>query len=142
MRSRVVLVLGLALIALPLFAQNDVAVWVGSSRVGTTNTSGSDIHFNRGNSIGASLDHFFSAQLSAELAVFAVRHDGTLRVGGVNVFDIGRLRMIPVTGTVKWHLVHFRQFDPHLVAQLRGPMAAGTPSAGVGSRLVMVGPIK
>jgi hypothetical protein len=34
------------------------------------------------------------------------------------------------------------QFDPHLVAQLRGPMAAGTPSAGVGSRLVMVGPIK
>src|SRR3982074_3310273 len=62
MRSRVVLVLGLALIALPLFAQNDVAVWVGSSRVGTTNTSGSDVHFNRGNSIGASLDHFFSAQ--------------------------------------------------------------------------------
>src|SRR5213594_3761937 len=50
MRSPVVPVVVLALIAVPLFGQsNDVAVWIGSSRVGTTSTGGSDIHFDRGN---------------------------------------------------------------------------------------------
>ena len=114
MRSHVVPIVVLALIAIPVFGQNDVAVWVGKSRVGATNTSGASVHFDRGDSVGASWNHFFSAQLSAELAAFAVHHNGTLQVGGVNAFDVGRLRMIPVTAMMQWHLVHFRRIDPHL----------------------------
>jgi outer membrane protein W len=115
MRSHIVPIVVLALIAVPMFGQsNDIAVWIGSSRVGTTNTSGSSVHFDRGDSFGASWNHFFSAQLSAELAAFAVKHKGTLRVGGVDAFDVGRLRMIPITAMVQWHLVHFRRIDPHL----------------------------
>src|SRR5437867_3244355 len=68
MRSPVVPVVVLALIAVPLFGQsNDVAVWIGSSRVGTTSTGGSDIHFDRGNAFGVSLNHFFSNHYSAEV---------------------------------------------------------------------------
>ncbi|MDQ6803122.1 MAG: hypothetical protein M3041_20150 [Acidobacteriota bacterium] len=115
MRSHVVPIVFLALIAVPMFGQsNDFAVWIGKSRVGTTNTSGAAVHFDRGDSIGASWNHFFSAQLSAELAAFAVKHNGKLQVGGVNAFDVGRLRMIPITAMAQWHLVHFRRIDPHL----------------------------
>ena len=115
MRSHVVPIVVLALIAVPMFGQsNDIAVWVGSSRVGTTNESGASVHFDRGDSFGASWNHFFSAQLSAELAAFGVKHDGTIRVGGVDAFDVGSLRMIPITAMVQWHLVHFRRIDPHL----------------------------
>ena len=72
MRSHVVPIVALALIALPLCAQsNDVAVWFGRSKVGTTNSTGSSVHFDRGDSIGASWNHFFSGQLSTELAAFA-----------------------------------------------------------------------
>jgi outer membrane protein W len=116
MRSHVIPIVFLALIAVPMFGQsNAVAVWIGRSRVGTTNTGGASVHFDRGDSFGASWDHFFSAQLSTELAAFAVRHKGgTLRVGGVDAFDVGRLRMIPITAMVQWHLVHFQRIDPHL----------------------------
>src|SRR2546423_2756151 len=82
MRSRLVLVVALALIGLPLFGQsNDVTLFVGSSRVGTTHSGGTDIHFDRGDSIGVSLNHFFSSRFSGELGVFVVRHDGSLRIG-------------------------------------------------------------
>jgi outer membrane protein W len=138
MRSHVVPIVVLALIAIPLFGQNDVAVWVGKSRVGATNTSGASVHFDRGNSVGASWNHFFSAQLSGELAAFAVRHNGTLQVGGVNAFDVGRLRMIPVTAMVQWHLVHFRRIDPHLgggLAYVRSDSlhSSDLDNAGIGS---------
>jgi outer membrane protein W len=114
MRSHVVPIVALALIALPLCAQsNDIAVWAGSSRVGTTPAQGSDIHFDRGDSFGVSWNHFFSGQLSTELAAFSVRHDGTIRVAGVDAFNVGHLRMTPITAMVQWHLVHFRRIDPH-----------------------------
>jgi outer membrane protein W len=115
MRSRAVLVVVLGLITLPLCAQsNDVAVWFGASRVGSTDVEGTDIRFDRGNAVGASLNHYWSNHLSAELAVFAVRHDGALRVGGVNAFDVGRLRMIPITAMVQWHHDRMGRIDPYL----------------------------
>jgi len=122
MRSHVVPIVALALIALPLCAQsNDVAVWFGRSTVGTTNvgtTVVSSLRFDRGDSFGASWNHFFSGQVSTELAAFAVRHDGTVRIGGADAFNVGRLRMIPVTAMVQWHLVHFHRVDPHIGAGL------------------------
>jgi outer membrane protein W len=138
MRSHIVPIVFLALIAIPVFGQNDVAVWVGKSRVGATNTSGASVHFDRGDSVGASWNHFFSAQLSAELAAFAVRHNGTLQVGGVNAFNVGRLRMIPITGMVQWHLVHFRRIDPHFgggLAYVRSDSlhSSDLDAAGIGS---------
>ena len=115
MRSHVVPIVFLALIAVPLFGQsNDIAVWIGKSRVGTTNESGASVHFDRGDSFGVSWNHFFSAQLSTELAAFAVRHDGTIGVGGFDVLKLGQLRMTPITAMVQWHLIHFRRIDPHL----------------------------
>jgi outer membrane protein W len=137
MRSHVVPIVFLALIAVPIFGQNDVAVWVGKSRVGTTNTSGASVHFDRGDSFGASWNHFFSAQLSTELAAFAVKHKGTLQVGGVDAFDVGSLRMTPVTAMVQWHLVHFRRIDPHLgggLAWVRSDSlhSADLDNAGIG----------
>lgn len=139
MRSHIVPIVVLAFIAVPMFGQsNDVAVWIGSSRVGTTTESGSSIHFDRGDSVGVSWNHFFSAQLSAELAAFAVRHDGTLQVGGVDIADIGRLKMIPITAMAQWHLVHFRRIDPHLgggLAYVRSDdlHSSDLDSVGIGS---------
>ena len=116
---RVVPLLVLALIAAPLFAQsNDVAVWAGSSRVGTTNVSGSDIHFDNGNAFGISFTHFFSHHYAAEIAAFSLRHDGTIRVGGVNALDVGRLRITPISATLQWHAEHARRFDSYLGAGL------------------------
>jgi outer membrane protein W len=115
MRSHVVPIVALALIALPLCAQsNDLAVWFGTSRVGSTTEEGATVRFDRGDSFGASWEHHFSEQLATEVAAFAVKHDGSIRVDGVDVFDVGSLRMIPVTAMVQWHLVHFRRLDPHL----------------------------
>ena len=113
MRSSV-LVIALAWVALPLFGQsNDISVWIGSSHVGTTNESGTAVRFDRGDSVGASWNHFWSSRLSGELAVFAVRHQGSVQIGGVNAFDIGHLRMLPVTATLQWHLGQFRRLDAH-----------------------------
>jgi len=139
MRSPVVPVVVLALIAVPLFAQsNDVAVWIGSSRVGTTNTGGSDIHFDRGNAIGVSLDHFFSNHYSAEVGLFNMRHDGTLRIGGVDAFDIGKLKMTALTGMLQWHAERWHPLDPYVGGGLAYVRAndihsADLDSAGVGS---------
>ena len=137
MRSHVVPIVVLAFVAIPLFAQNDIGVWAGTSRVGTTNDSGSAIRFDRGNSFGVSWNHFFSAQLSTELAAFAVRHDGTIGVGGFDVLKVGQLRMTPFSAIVQWHLVHFRRIDPHLgggLAYVRSDSlhSADLDAAGVG----------
>jgi outer membrane protein W len=138
MRSPVVLVIALALIALPLAAQsNDVAVWVGSSRVGTTNSSGSTIRFDRGDSFGVSFNHFWSSRFSGELAAFEIRHNGSIQIGGVNAFNIGHLRMTPVTATLQWHLGQFRRLDAHLgpgLAYVRSNSihSADLDNAGVG----------
>lgn len=134
MRSRAVLIVFLGLITVPLFAQsNDVAIWFGASRVGSTNADGTDIHFDRGDSFGASINHYWSDHLSAELAVFAARHDGSLRVGGVDAFDIGRLRMIPVTAMLQWHLDRSRPIDPYLGAGLSYVRADSLHSADLDS---------
>jgi len=128
----------LALIALPLFAQsNDVAVWVGTSRVGTTATSGSDIHFDNGHSYGVSFTHFFSHHYAAEIAAFDLRHDGVIRVGGVSAFDIGRLQMTPIVATLQWHAEHAHRFDPYLgggLAYVRSSSihSADLDNAGIG----------
>jgi outer membrane protein len=140
MRSSVVLPLVvLALSALPLFGQsNDVAVWVGRSSVGTTNESGTEIHFDRGDSIGASFNHFWGDHFSGELAVFGLRHDGSIRIAGVNALDVGRLRIMPVTATLQWHLDRSGRIDPYLgggVAYARSDKLHSTDldNAGVGS---------
>jgi outer membrane protein W len=112
MRSSVLLVVILALITFPLMAQsNDVAIWGGISRVGSTDVSGSNIHFDRGHAYGASFNHFFGEHLSGELAVFEVRHNGSIQIGGVNTFDVGSLKMMPVTATLQWHFARAARFD-------------------------------
>ena len=137
MRSHIVPIVVLALVAVPLFAQNDVNVFVGKSRVGTTNDFGAAIKFDRGNAFGVSWNHFFSAQLSTELAAFAVQHDGTIGVGEFDILRVGKLRMIPVTAMAQWHLVHFDRIDPHLgggLAYVRSDSlhSADLDQAGVG----------
>lgn len=135
---RLPIVLVVAFVALPVLAQsNDVAVWVGGSRVGTTNTGGTDIHFDRGNSVGVGVNHFFSNHLSGELAVFNLRHNGSLRIGGVQAFDIGRLRMTPISAMLQWHAAHARRFDPYIGAGLayvrsNSIHSADLDNAGVG----------
>lgn len=113
MRFSVLLVV-LTVTAVPVMAQsNDVAVWVGSSRVGTTDENGADIHFDRGRAYGASFNHFFGDHLSGELAAFSVRHDGTIRITGVNALNLGRLTMTPVSATAQFHLARASRFDAY-----------------------------
>lgn len=136
---RVIKALGLLLLtAAPLTAQNnDVGVWIGRSRVGTTTTSGTDVRFDQGDSFGASLNHFFGPHLSAEVAVFSLRHDGSLDIGGEHVFDIGRLRMTPLTGTLQYHVASGR-LDPYIGGGLAyvktsSLHSADLDTAGIGS---------
>src|SRR5260370_9502018 len=73
MRSHVVPIVFLALIAVPMFGQsNDVAVWIGRSRLGTTNSSGASVHFHPGDSFRAAWNHFLTHQLSTEPRASAV----------------------------------------------------------------------
>ncbi len=135
---RLPFVLVVALVALPLLAQsNDVAVWIGGSRVGTTNADGTDIHFDRGNSVGVGVNHFFSDHFSGELAAFNLRHNGSLRIGGVQAFDIGHLRMTSISAMLQWHAAHSRRLDPYVgggLAYVRSNSihSADLDSAGVG----------
>ncbi|HUJ13639.1 MAG TPA: OmpW family outer membrane protein [Thermoanaerobaculia bacterium] len=136
---RAVPVLAIALIAFPVFAQtNDVAVWGGSSRVGNTPTIGSNVHFDRGSAYGVSFTHFFSHHYAAEIAAYELRHDGTIRVAGVDALDIGRLTMTPLTATLQWHAEHEHRFDPYAGAGLAWVHASNIHSsdltnAGIGT---------
>lgn len=112
MRSSAVLLIVFALVSLPLMAQsNEVAIWAGDSRVGSTDLLGTSIHFDNGHAYGASFNHFFGDHLSAELAAFVVRHNGSIEIAGVKTFNTGSLRMTPVSATVQWHLAHSSRFD-------------------------------
>ena len=116
---RFVPLLVLTFTAFSAFAQsNDVAVWAGSSVVGTTPTGGTEIRFDRGDGFGASFTHFFSHHYAAEIAAYRLRHDGKVRFEGVDTFDIGRLTMTPLVATLQWHAEHDRRFDPYAGAGL------------------------
>ncbi|HJT18588.1 MAG TPA: OmpW family outer membrane protein [Thermoanaerobaculia bacterium] len=136
MRTAAVLVLALA--AAPLLAQsNDVAAWGGTSTVGTTTLIGSDVHFDRGTSFGVSFTHFFSHHYAAEAALFDIRHNGAIRVGGVDAIDTGRLTMTPVSLTLQWHAEHAHRFDPYAgggIAWVRAGSlhSADLDAAGIG----------
>lgn len=113
MKIRVLLVV-LSLVAFPLMAQtNDVAIWAGNSHVGTTAENGTDIHFSNGHAYGASFNHFFGDHFSAELSAFSLRHDGTIRITGVNALNLGRLTMTPVSLTAQLHLARTSRFDAY-----------------------------
>ncbi len=113
MKIRVLLVV-LSVVALPLMAQsNDVAIWAGDSHVGSTDVSGTNIHFKNGHAYGLSFNHFFGDHFSGELAAYSIRHDGTIQIGGVNALNVGTLRMTPVTATVQAHLARASRFDAY-----------------------------
>lgn len=127
---RTVAVLVLALTAVSLFAQSDdVAVWGGSSRVGSTQGLGSSIHFDNGSSFGVSFTHFFSHHYAYEVAAFYLRQDGVIRIGGVDAIDAGRLTMTPVTATLQWHAEHAHRFDPYAGAGIAWVRAGSLHSA-------------
>jgi len=106
------LILLTTLIALPLSAQsNEVGVWGGVSRVGSTEVTGSKIRFDRGNAFGASFNHFWGDHLSGEVAAFSVRHDGSIDVAGTTAFTTGSLRMTPLTATLQWHRARTAPLD-------------------------------
>ena len=135
---RVVPLLVLAFAAFSAFAQtNDVAVWGGSSTVGRTPSGGADVKFDRGDAFGVSFTHFFSHHYAAEVAAYHLRHDGVIRVGGVDAIDVGRLTMTPLVFTLQWHAEHARRFDPYIgggLAYVRASSlhSADLDAAGVG----------
>jgi outer membrane protein W len=136
---RVVPLLVLMFTAFSAFGQsNDVAVWAGSSTVGKTTDTGSDIRFDRGHAYGVSFTHFFSDHFAAEVAAFDLRHDGTIRIGGVDALDIGSLTMTPVAFTAQWHAGHAHRFDPYAGGGLAYTRSghihsADLENAGIGS---------
>jgi outer membrane protein W len=136
---RVVPLLVLTFAAFSALAQsNDVAVWAGKSAVGRTPLAGSDIKFDRGDAFGISYTHFFSHHYAAEIAAYQLRHDGQIRVGGVDTLDIGRLTLTPIVLTLQWHAERFRRLDPYLGGGLAYTRAstihsADLDAAGIGS---------
>ncbi|HKB81246.1 MAG TPA: OmpW family outer membrane protein [Thermoanaerobaculia bacterium] len=101
-----------ALVALPLAAQsNDVTVWGGVARMGSTDATGTTIRFDRGTAYGAGFEHFFGDHLSGELAVFALRNDGSVEIAGSPLFTTGSLQTTPLTATLQWHRARDARFD-------------------------------
>jgi outer membrane protein W len=135
---RVVPLLVLTLTTFSAFAQsNDVGVWAGRSTVGRTPTGGSEIRFDGGDAFGVSFTHFFSNHYAGEVAAFNLRHEGTIRVAGVDALDIGRLTMTPIVLTLQWHAEHTHRFDPYAgggLAWVRSSSihSADLDSAGIG----------
>lgn len=139
MRSRFIVVLVLAFLSVPAFAQSsDIAVWYSGSKVGTTNSGTSSIEFKNGKGYGVSYNRYFGDHFSAEFSFIDLHYDGEIRDQGEALLDTGRLKTKTITGIAQWHFSRRALIDPYLGAGVAYVKADDLSSndltgAGIGS---------
>lgn len=122
MKSRFLLAVLLALLALPVFAADRFfdldlnAVWVDPNSDGTfTRTGTNDIHtdFKGDLGYGAAANIFFGNSVSVEFAAARVKPKANLTQAGFNDFN-GRMSLIPLTAVLQWHFAPNGFIDPYI----------------------------
>ncbi|HEX9162612.1 MAG TPA: OmpW family outer membrane protein [Thermoanaerobaculia bacterium] len=103
--------------ALPVISQtNEIGVWYSSAKIKNTgDTTEGRLTFDNAKGGGVSFNHFFGS-LSTELAVQSLRANGGIDVSGTRLLSVGRMKIMPVTANVQWHLARGSMFSPYVGA--------------------------
>lgn len=120
----VLLALTLTLVASPLMAQIDVAVWGSWLEPQGDNVfedpvdpgAGTELEFDRAAGFGISANLHWGSRLSTELAAYAVSADTEITTSGGPVFDLGSLDLTPITATLQFHFNRGGFVDPYIGA--------------------------
>jgi outer membrane protein W len=117
MRIHCVVVLVLALCALPVMAQsNDVALWYSSARLGDTVSATNGLRIDDATGYGASFNHFWTSSISTELSAFWLRSDTGIDIAGSHVLDTGNLELRPINLDAQWHFARGSMISPYIGA--------------------------
>ncbi len=115
MKVRAIVILAIALTALPLAAQsNDIGLWFSMAQV--KDTGGLNFDDAKGDAI--SFNHFWGGSLSTEFTVHSLRSKAGVDVDGTRVLSAGKLKMRPITANVQWHLLRGSMVSPYVGAGL------------------------
>jgi outer membrane protein W len=111
------LALLLLLLALPLQAQTTATFFLSAERNSDGGTFPSDeaeltTHFDSGSGFGVSVARRFG-NLSAELALFRLSSEGSIREGRTDVFSLGDVDLTPVTAMLRYHFGRGGAFDAY-----------------------------
>ncbi|HEV7923075.1 MAG TPA: OmpW family outer membrane protein [Thermoanaerobaculia bacterium] len=113
MRKRLIFAALILVAALPLAAQsNDVGLWIAAARIHDTTDLTATLGFDDARGFGASINHYWTSHLSTELAATALKSKrGRISVDGVDILDLGELRLTPITAALQFHLARSSRFD-------------------------------
>lgn len=118
MKTRFGMILVLLLVASSAMAQIEMTVYGTMVDIAGENRyrDGVDLKWDDGSGFGAGINYFVTRRFSAELAVFGVRSEGVLRLGGVTIADLGSLDLLPISLLAQFHLAPGSRFDPYIGA--------------------------
>lgn len=111
MNRAVAMIFSMAVVAMPLNAQNvDFGLWAVSTTLQGENRvdEAADIEINFDEEIGwgVTADIFWSPRISTEVGVYGIEAGGSLDLGGIldESIDLGSLDIVPITLTLRAHL--------------------------------------
>jgi outer membrane protein W len=134
MRIHCVIGLVLVLSALPLVAQtNDVGVWYSTAQL----KDSAGLSFDNAKGYGVSFNHFWTGALSTEFSVSSLRANGGIDIAGTRALDVGRLKLMPFTANLQWHIARGSMFAPYIGGGLayvsaKDLSSADLDTAGIG----------
>lgn len=141
MRIHHVLVVALALVALPLAAQsNEVGAWYTHAKLSSTGSSGSAVQFGSANGWTVSYNRFWTQTLSTEFTYSQVKADGGIDVAGTRALNFGKTAIKPVTVNIEWHFLRGFFISPYVGAG--GAYVKMDNLSGSDLDVAGVGPIK
>lgn len=116
--KRAVLVLLIALAAVPLFAQDhnrSLTVWASTVELEDTKIDENfETDLDEGLGYGISANFFLTDHFSTELSLFTLRADARLSLADEVALDLGRAELVPLTLGAQVHFAGKRRFDPYI----------------------------
>jgi outer membrane protein W len=129
MRSLFAVVLA-AIVATPLLAQsNEISLLAGTSRLGTTDTGDSDVHFDGGMAYGVSYNRFWTSTFSTDFSAMRTSNDGSIRSAGATLLDAGSLDLTMYGATLQFHPLGHQKLDVYAGAGVANVKADDLESA-------------
>ena len=118
MKSAAMVALLLLFAAAPLAAQErniQLTVFVSQTEMQGENEfeGGFETHFEDGEALGAAVNWSRWSHLSLEGAVFGLRSEADLQLGGTPVVDLGKLNLTVFTAGAQFHALGRSRFDPY-----------------------------
>ncbi len=121
MKRTVLLLLSIAMIALPLAAEVDLGLWAVQTSFEGENTLDDIgevvVNFDENVGYGLTADIYWTPRISTEIGVYGIDADASLVLGGIidEIVDLGSLDVMPITLTLRAHFGGDR-FDGYIGA--------------------------